>query len=329
VAAGEADRLLAVARSQPEPERPGRVELLVWSTMYGAWLGLAIPVIGKSDAPEVYGLGMLLGAPIGFFSARQYLKTHPVTEGQARAITFGGTWGSWQGLGWTEVLDLGAPTCGFDYCDNSPPAETVMAGTVVGGLAGIATGAILARKPITSGVATSVSFGGLWGTWYGLAAGILLDLEDDDLLAATLAGGDVGVLAMATLAPKWNPSRNRARLVSLGGLVGVLVGGGLDLIIQPEDEKVAILIPAATSVAGLLISANSLKPRAPAGGDDGGPGGPDSGSRWPLGRGCTRGRAVAGAGPERAGEDVALRARVPGPLLTIRGPASQNGVPER
>ena len=292
--AGEADRLLGLSRAQPEPERPGRVELLVWSTTYGAWLGIALPVIGNTDQPEVFGLGMLLGAPVGFLSAREYLKRHPLTEGQARAITFGGSWGSWQGFGWTEVLDSGGDRhCDeFGNCweDASPSGRALVAGTVLGGLAGIGTGAVLARKPISSGVATSVSFGSLWGTWYGLALGVLLDLEDDNLLASTLAGGDAGLLAMAILAPRWNPSRNRARLVSLGGVVGLLAGGGLDLIVQPDDEKIAILIPALGSAAGMLIAANSLKPRGGQPEPGGGAPSPDGGSllgyrqgRWQLG----------------------------------------------
>ncbi|NJD10039.1 MAG: hypothetical protein FIB01_06180 [Gemmatimonadetes bacterium] len=258
----DADRLLAVSRAQPEPERPGRTELLVWGTTYGAWLGIALPVIAEADEPEIFGLGLLAGAPLGFLAANGYARSHAVTEGQARAITFGGSFGSWQGFGWTQVLlsDEKCQDSGYCYSED-PEARTMVAGSVIGGLAGVATGALMARKPISSGVATAVSSAGPWGSWFGLAAGVLLGLEDNDLLAATLIGGDAGIAAMAALAPKWNPTRSRARLVSLGGLVGGLAGGGLDLIIQPDDEKVAIMIPAVGSAAGLLIAANSMKER--------------------------------------------------------------------
>jgi len=281
VAAGDAARQLELVRAQPEPERPGRVELLVFSATYGLWLGVALPVIGKADQPEIYGLGIMLGAPAGFLAAHEYLKRRPLTEGQARAITFGGSWGSWQGFGWTEVLDPGTDQqCGEFGCsgDTSPSAEALVAGTVLGGLAGIATGAVMAGRPITSGVATAVSFGGLWGTWYGGVLGVLLDLEDDNLLATILAGGDAGLLAMGVLAPRWNPSRNQARLVNLGGLVGLLAGLGLDLIFQPDGRKVAMRIPAATSTAGLLIAAASLKPSVDRGSDGAGSPPPGGGS---------------------------------------------------
>jgi hypothetical protein len=150
--------------------------------------------------------------------------------------------------------------------ENDPSAQATVAGTVAGGLVGIATGAVLARKPISSGVATTVSFGGLWGTWYGFAIGHLADLRDDDLLTASLVGGDAGLVAMALLAPKWNPSRNRARLVSLGGVVGLLAGLGIDLIAIRDSDDLALAIPAATSAAGLLLAARATRgfDRAPA-----------------------------------------------------------------
>lgn len=270
-AAAEAVRVLASLRAAPEPERPGRVELLVFGTGYGMWLGAAVPLMLGSESPEAYGAGLLLGGPLGFLATRAYLKQRPLSEGQARAITFGGTWGSWQGFGWTQVFggeeDCPAdPIYGGDCYRTDPSAEATVAGTVAGGLAGIATGAVLARKPISSGVATTVSFGGLWGTWYGFAIGHLADLRDEDLLSASLVGGDAGLVAMALLAPKWNPSRNRARLVSLGGVVGLLAGLGVDLIAIQDSDDLAVAIPAATSAAGLLLAARATRSfdRAPA-----------------------------------------------------------------
>jgi hypothetical protein len=98
-----------------------------------------------------------------------------------------------------------------------------------------------------------VNFGALWGTWFGFASGILLDLEDDSLFGATLIGGDAGLLTTALLAPGWNVSRSRARLVSIFGVIGGLSGLGIDLLSQPDDEKVAVGIPLATSIVGLAI----------------------------------------------------------------------------
>jgi hypothetical protein len=230
--------------------RSGRVELQVWSTLYGAALGIALPYIFDADAAEVYGIGLLLGAPAGFLLSRAYARERQLTEGQARAITFGGTWGAWQGLGWALALEVGEDDIGSD--------ESYVDLAVLGSVAGIAVGAILARKPIPTGLATTVNFGALWGTWFGVAAGVLAD-QQDGVLEASLIGGNAGLIATAVLAPRWQLSRNRARLISVGGLLGGIAGAGLLLIIQPNDEKVAILFPLAGSIAGLTVGARSTR----------------------------------------------------------------------
>jgi hypothetical protein len=281
-AAEQVDRMLAALRRVPEVQRPGRTELLVWSTTYGAWLGVAVPLMADSDSPEAYGLGLLAGAPVGFFAARAYTARARPTEGQARAITFGGSWGTYQGIGWTEVFDIGART--ETFCSSLPPSpdvcfesegevkgSTYAAAAVIGGLAGIGTGAYLARKPITAGTAAAVTLSGLWGSWFSVALSVIGGLEDDDLLAATLTGGNVALGAAALVAPRWEMSESRARLVSVGGLIGGLGGAGLLLIAQPDDEKVAISIPLATSIAGLVVAAR-LTRDMDAGPDDVAPG---------------------------------------------------------
>jgi hypothetical protein len=100
---------------------------------------------------------------------------------------------------------------------------------------------------------------------------VLADLDDDELLIATLVGGNATLLASALMAPRWDLSESRARLISVGGLVGALVGAGIVLITQPEDEKVAVGIPLATSIAGLALGAHMTRDMdaAAGGGGDG------------------------------------------------------------
>jgi len=115
----------------------------------------------------------------------------------------------------------------------------------------------------------------LWGTWFGTAAGVLIDAEDDGLLAASLIGGDAGLVTAAILAPRWNMSRNRARLISIAGVIGGLAGGGIDLITRPDDEKAAVAIPLAGSIIGLTIGAvttRSYDARNPGGNENDGAG---------------------------------------------------------
>jgi hypothetical protein len=258
----------------------GRVELQVWSTLYGLWLGVAIPGALGADDSEPYGLGLLAGGPAGFLAGKAIAGSRDLTEGQARAITLGGTWGTWQGLGWAEVLDIGQREVCYDEpwgrsCyDEGDSSEEIFAAMILGGAAGIAAGAALSRKDISPGVATTVNFGSLWGTWLGFGLGYLADLEGDPLLATTLLGGNAGLAFTALKAPQWNPSRSRARIVSIYGVIGALSGAGLDLLTQPDNDKVAMGIPLAASVVGLALGvANTRGYDAPDRATGGRPGG--------------------------------------------------------
>jgi hypothetical protein len=259
-------RAMLAALPAAETRGSGSVELRVWMTLYGAWLGAAVPAALGADSPEPYGAGLLLGGPAGFLAGRALARSLDLTEGQARAITLGGTWGTWQGFGWREVLDWGVEQdCSFgpDFCyDLESDTEEMFATMVAGGLAGIGIGALLARSDITPGTASVINFASLWGSWFGVAGGTLLDLEKDDLLAATLVGGDAALLAAVLLAPSWNVSRSRARLVSIAGVLGGLAGLGIDLLTQP-DEKVAFGIPLAGSVVGLGIGIAATRSGGP------------------------------------------------------------------
>lgn len=274
-AAEAARRRAAERRAAAEVTGSGRGELMVWGTLYGLLLGAAVPAAAGTDEPEVYGAGLLLGGPAGFLAARTYAR-RGLSEGQARAVTFGGTWGTWQGVGWREVLDIGESS------------KSTFRAMVLGGLTGIGVGAALARdRPITAGTATAVSFGALWGTWYGLVMAVLADVEDDDqLLTASLVGGNLGLVATALVAPGWNASRQRVRLVNVAGVAGLAAGYGLLLLLQPDDDRVAILVPAVTSAAGLFAGAAWTRNHDRGAGPDGGGGEALlewSGGRWTAG----------------------------------------------
>jgi len=269
-------RMEATSPSGFEGQESGRVELQVWSTLYGLWLGVAIPGALGIDGPEPYGVGLLLGGPAGFLAGKAIARSRAITEGQARAITLGGTWGTWQGLGWTDVLDIGEGyRCDLDVCTNDGASEERFAGMIVGGLVGIGVGTVLSRREVSAGAATTANFGALWGTWFGVAGGYLMDLEGDGLLAATLLGGDAGLVGAALMAPAWRMSRSHARLVSIYGVMGGLAGLGVDLIVQPDNDKAVMAIPLVGSIVGLGIGAGVTRNydgRGDVGAVGGGPG---------------------------------------------------------
>ncbi len=253
-------RLRAPAGERIDPI--SRIELPVFGTIYGLWLGVAVPAAFGAEDPEAYGAGLLIGGPLGLFTSRAAMKSRVWSEGQARAVSWGGIFGTWQGFGWAEVLDLGEG----EFCDSfgcyptGDNTEANFAGMVVGGLAGIATGGYIARNPVSSGVSSAAQGGSIWGTIYGLMVAGMFDPdgEDAELLTGLLAG-NVGLLAGAGLGRKYQLSRPRVRMINLGALVGGLGGLGIDLLVQPDDDATAIAIPLLSSLAGLGIAAHATR----------------------------------------------------------------------
>ena len=235
----------------------GRAGLTVWNTLFGAWLGVAIPAAFGSESEEAFGAGLLIGAPLGFFGTKAFTTKYPVSSGQAITAAFGSMWGTWQAVGWRSVLDIGSETvCDAysGYCWERTPDEAPFTASVLGGLAGIAAGGVVAaaRNP-TAGDATLVMWSSFWGTWYGLAGGVLADAEDDGLLTWGLMGGNVGLIASAFATRGWTGNAGRVWMITAAGFAGGLAGVGIDLLGSVEDEKTGILIPALTSAAGLAI----------------------------------------------------------------------------
>lgn len=234
----------------------GEVELKVWSALYGLWQGVAIPLAMDVDDPEPYGLGLLVGGPAGFLAGRALARSRPRSLGQARAITWGGTWGAIQGWGWARALDFGSDEYAYNgrrYGDDES-TQAAVASMIVGGAAGIAGGLVLARREITPGTATSAMLASLWGTWFGFSTAYLADVEGDGLTAAAMIAGNVG-LAFGSQAGRIPISRGRARLISVGGLIGAFGGLGLNLLVQPDDDKTVMAIVLASSIAGLVAGA--------------------------------------------------------------------------
>jgi len=252
----------------------GKTGFVVWNTLYGSFLGLAVPAALGADEPEAFGAGLLVGAPLGFFASKAYANSRNLTAGQSGLISFATFWGTWQGFGWQDVFDIGNSYaicegipeggCGQNTSDTAP-----WAAGVIGGLAGLGTGLYFGRNDISSGTSSLIFNAALWGTWYGTAFGVLTDIEDDDLLAAILLGGNAGILAAIPAAKAWRPSTNKVRLVSIAGVAGGVAGLGLDLLFNVDSDKAAVGIPTATATIGLVAGALLFKDRN--GGTDAGP----------------------------------------------------------
>ena len=249
----------------------GRTELVVWSTLYGLFLGVAVPGMLGADQPEAYGAGLLVGGPLGFFASYNPTRDTSIGDGDAGAITWGGTWGAWQGFGWAQVLEPGGDDCPSvnpgqpSYCEEAPSTEALLGSMVAGSAIGTGLGLLVAdRHPIAPGQATTASLGSLWGTWFALAGGILADVSGDALLSTTLIGGNAGLVGGTAFAGSRRISRSDARIASIAGVAGGLAGAGLVLLMQPESDKVAIGFPLAGSILGLVMGASRIDGADPA-----------------------------------------------------------------
>ena len=253
--AAETARARLEAASAERSQAGGETELKVWSTIYGTWLGVMVPLAFDVERPEPYGAGLLLGAPGGFFGSRVFAASRPLSLGQARAITWGGTWGALQGMAFARAMDLGGGERIHDDImkDESESDEAVVAAMIVGSAAGIGGGMLAARKEIRPGTATAANLGSLWGAWLGLASSILLDLDENPTWATMAVTGNAGLVAGALAGSRWPLSRSRARLISVGGLIGTVTGFGLQLLADTDDEDVSIAVPLTGSIAGLVL----------------------------------------------------------------------------
>ena len=247
--AAEAARTRLEVVTDRQSQNGGEVEIKVWSATYGLLHGgVLVPMAAGSTEPEAVGAGLLLGGPAGFLLGFKLTESRPYSPGQARALTWGGTWGTIQGAMFADLADLGES----EY-DNAS-SEATAGSMIVGGALGVAGGAILSRREIAAGTGTSAMLGSLWGLWFGAASSVLMDIDDGDgLIGMMMLTGNAGLIGGAIAGSRVPISRGRARLISLGGLLGGFAGLGVVLMGTPDSEKVVIGIPLVTSIAGLAL----------------------------------------------------------------------------
>lgn len=252
-AASEARALLDRSRAAPQA-RDGRSHFVLWSTLFGSWLGVVTPAAFGADDPTPYGVGLLIGAPTGLFGSLAYTRGRPITAGQAGLYSLSTLWGTWQAMGWRAVLDIGAQeTCDpFGGCFTSTPEEAPWAAALVGGVAGVVAGVALTRLDVTDGAATLVRHASVWGTGLGLGFGLAAHQEDDALLTWVLVAGNVALLAAIPGGSAWQPSDTDVRLASVGGVAGAAAGVGVGLLVDPEDGDDFVLFPTIGAAVGLI-----------------------------------------------------------------------------
>jgi len=284
-AAQSADSLLGAMPQPAPPAGAGRTAFVTFNTLYGAFLGVAIPAAFNESDATAAGVGLLVGAPAGFFASRAFARQHFRTAGQAGLASFATVWGTWLGLGLQQVLDIGDRKdctqfgCFTDESDTAPWAAMSL-----GGVAGIAVGwAVASARETRPGTSTLIAHSAFWGTWFGISLGRVADLHDKDLFASALLVGNAGLLAAIPAARGWRPSSSRVRLITAAGLAGGLAGLGIDLIAQPDDDRVAFAIAAAGSATGLLVGALATRRQLDLDTQEAGPAAANALAQWNQG----------------------------------------------
>ena len=226
-------------------DQSGRVGTVVFSTLYSTWLGFGTArLIDETDNAKTIAGGLMIGAPMGLLVSLSATRNAKLTRGQSSLISFGGTWGTWQGLGWAILID--------EDDDEKP----LISGAMIGGLSGILATSILARRIDPNlGDMAIINYGALWGTWLSVCAGMVAGLDEgNELLAWTLIGGNLGMTAMASLSSNIDIAPARAHWINLGGVIGTTVASGMVTIIAEDDisEEAAFGLLMVGGIAGLI-----------------------------------------------------------------------------
>jgi hypothetical protein len=171
----------------------------------------------------------------------QATKDAPITKGQARIISLGGWFGTWQGLGWAGLGD--------------GDGDAVVASGVVAGLAGMGLAISLSHAVhFSEGHAEITNSAMYWGAWYGLVESSItgrIDDTEDSPLIDMLVGSGAGVIIAGIGASGAQLTESRMRLISLSGILGAAIGGGLILLAESDEGSTNMFILGCGSAAGL------------------------------------------------------------------------------
>lgn len=225
-------------------DRTGRTGALVYGTLYSTWLGVGTAIVAGADSDRALAAGMMTGAPAGLVATHLLTRGRALSPGQGALVRLGGLWGTWQGFGWTAASA------------DQPSERRLTAFSMAGGLAGIAGSAAITRiADLSTGDASLLDFGGLWGTWFGFCLAVMAEADDNAILQSSLTGGNLGLAAMAMLTPRIELSREQARLINLGGVAGTFMATGIVGLIALggsfETATVPMGIMTAGGIAGL------------------------------------------------------------------------------
>jgi len=232
------------ARAVRPLDHSGRTSLIVFTTLYGAYVGGAFPqMFNVGNSTAIFGASILAFTGLGLVGSLFGTRHLNMNREHTALITTSTLWG----VGNFFVLGL---LLDFSF-------QNTFRAVTVGGILGYAAGFAISRYvPLKEGRTAFASSMGLWAAGYtGLAMGMLaingVNVSGKAIAAALLAAADLGLVAGIFVHSKVRFSQSRTLLVNLSGAVGALGGASLLLIFGTSNATVPLATITLTSLAGL------------------------------------------------------------------------------
>jgi hypothetical protein len=225
----------------------GRGRLVLWSSLYGIWLGVAGDIL--TDVHDVQSAVLLpmLGMGLALGTSLVITSHHPVTTGQAWTIITGLDYGSVNGALWGGGLGLSAKgVVGLSLATSvvATPIAIFVAST---------------RRP-KAGDVELVRSSLLWGTTAGLLGAAVFSSSSTSAESVWRTGAiamDISLAAGIGLANSFDLSRNRVLMIDAGAIGGGLVGLGVAFLAGGNQVSGQAVAGGALGglVAGIAIAA--------------------------------------------------------------------------
>tara|TARA_B110000037_G_scaffold203991_1_gene247559 strand:+ start:146 stop:1348 length:1203 start_codon:yes stop_codon:yes gene_type:complete len=225
----------------------GRTELtLGQGLILPAVMGVLVP--GSTFQPDEPLMPVLMGfAGLGLgVAGSMYADDRlQVTEPQAMALLEGELLGLLNGMVLTSI------TQPRDYRANY---QQILGGFVVGAGAGVAAGYYL--EDMTSGDVAMVHHGALWGGWLSAMSLLMLETDTDvGTFQRMVFSADAGAILGGILSTRVDISRKRANIITLSGVAGTFVTGGLLTLGAFYANLQSNEVVGSSMVAGSLLGA--------------------------------------------------------------------------
>ena len=199
----------------------GRGALVLWSSLYGIWLGIAGDVLLDINGTRSVIIPPMIGLGATLVTSLWLTSEHPVTSGQAWTIITGLDYASIDGALWGGALNLSAKG-----------VVALALGTSAAATAA-ATWVAVARRPKAGDIELVRSWL-LWGTTAGLLGVAAIGPSDVGARTAWAAGAiamDVSLGAGIALASRYDLSRSRLLIIDAGAIAGGLAGFGISWLV--------------------------------------------------------------------------------------------------